>query len=515
MKKSGTGQGQDQATLVTSLMRADAYPHPVTKLELYDTHISWVILTGPFAYKIKKALKLEFLDFSTLELRRHFCEEELRLNRRWAPELYLDVVTVAGSQTRPVLGGAGAPLEYAVKMLQFEQEFQLDKQLGLDRLTAQDMRDLAETIDGYHAKAEIVPLVDEEQAVDDVSAPMFENFPPLQGVANPAQLDDVRSWTENTLDGLRGNLLQRREAGFVRECHGDLHLTNLVRLPSGIVPYDCVEFAPELRVMDVLSDLSFLVMDLVARGRPDLGFVLLNRYLEKNGDYSGMTVFGLYFVYHCMIRAKVAAIRSTERSLEELKSRLAVAVEWIELPPPVLVLMHGFSGSGKTWLSSQLLPELPAIRIRSDIERKRLHGLGELERSESGVEEGIYTKSATTDVYDHMMKAADSLLGSGFNVILDASFLRQSMRRAAEELAGNRGASFVILETTTAKDELERRLRQRAESGADSSEAGREVLDYQLDHADPLDDAERQCRISIATDQEFDLAEIMHQVRML
>ena len=515
MKKSGTGQGQDQATLVTSLLRADAFPHPVTGLELYDTHISWVILTGSFAYKIKKALKLEFLDFSTLELRKHYCEEELRLNRRWAPELYLDIVPVTGSRTRPTLCGNGAPIEYAVKMLQFKQECQLDKQLELDRLTAEDMRDLAETIDGYHAKAEIDPLVDEDRAINDVSTPMFENFPPLRRVANPGQLDNVRAWTENTLDELRGSLLQRREAGFVRECHGDLHLTNLVRLPSGIVPYDCVEFAPELRVMDVLSDLSFLVMDLVARGRPELGFVLLNRYLERNGDYSGMTVFGLYFVYHCMIRAKVAAIRNTERSLKELESRLAVAIEWIERPPPILVLMHGFSGSGKTWLSSQLLPELPAIRIRSDIERKRLHGLGEIERSESGVEEGIYTKSATADVYDHMIKAADSLLSGGFNVILDASFLRRSLRSAAEELAGNRGASFVILETTTAEDELERRLRRREESGSDSSEAGQEVLDYQLGHAEPLDEAERRRRIRIATDQEFDLAEIMRQVRML
>lgn len=515
MKKSGTGQGQDQATLVTSLLRADAFPHPVTELELYDTHISWVILTGSFAYKIKKALKLEFLDFSTLELRKHFCQEELRLNRRWAPELYLDIVPVTGSHRRPVLGGAGAAIEYAVKMLQFDQDRQLDRQLALDRLTAEDMRELAETIDGYHAKAEVDPLVDEEEAVNDVSAPMLENFPPLRRVANPGQLDSVRAWTENALSELRGSLLQRRKAGFVRECHGDLHLTNLVRLPSGIVPYDCVEFAPELRVMDVLSDLSFLVMDLVARGRPDLGFVLLNRYLEKNGDYSGMTLFGLYFIYHCMIRAKVAAIRNTERSMKELESRLAVAIEWIERAPPTLILMHGLSGSGKTWLSSRLLGELPAIRIRSDIERKRLHGLGELERSNSGVEEGIYTQSATADVYDHMMEAADSLLSGGFNVILDASFLRRSLRSAAEELAGNRGASFVILETTTARGELERRLLRREAAGSDSSEACREVLDYQLDHADPLDEAEHRHHITVATDQEFNLAEVIRQVRMI
>jgi len=513
MKKSGTGQAQDQATLITSLQRATAYPHPVTDFQVMDTHISWVILTGKFAYKIKKALRLEFLDFSTLELRRHFCEEELRLNRRWAPELYLDVVPIRGTLERPTLLGDGEPIEYAVKMLQFHQEWQLDKQLALGRLTEDDMRNLAETIHGYHEKADVAPPMDGAEVMRTVSSPMYDNFVPLTEVADGTQLEQLRTWTRQSLEQLHDTIVDRQRSGFVRECHGDLHLTNLVRLPSGIVPYDCVEFASELRTMDVLSDLSFLFMDLVSRHRADLAYVLINRYLEKSGDYAGMSVMGLYFVYHCLIRAKVAAIRNTERSLRELGYRLSTAVEWIERPSPVLIVMHGLSATGKTWLSSRVLSRMPAIRLRSDIERKRLHGLGELESSESGLAEGIYTDTATVGVYEQMLKMANTLLQAGFNVILDAAFLQREWRHEARELAAGQGAGFVILETITGGDELARRLRERAQDKSEASEADLDVLDYQKRHAEPLDEGERQRCVSVASDREIDLQEIVRKLR--
>ena len=513
MKKSGTGQAQDQATLVSSLLRAAAYPHPVTDFQVMDTHISWVILTGKFAYKIKKALRLEFLDFSTLELRRHFCEEELRLNRRWAPELYLGVVPIFGTPERPTLLGDGEPIEYAVKMLQFRQESQLDKQLALGRLTDDDMRELAETIYGYHEQADVAAPMSGTEVFRTVSSPMYDNFGPLAEFGDGGQVERLRAWTDQSLVQLRDILVGRHRAGLVRECHGDLHLTNLVRLSSGIAPYDCVEFAPELRTMDVMSDLSFLFMDLVSRHREDLAFALINRYLEKTGDYAGMSVMGLYFVYHCLIRAKVAAIRNTERSLRELEYRLNTAVGWIERPSPVLITMHGFSASGKTWLSSRLLSSMPAIRLRSDIERKRLHGLGELEDSESGVAEGIYTESATTGVYRHMQKLAKVLLQAGFSVILDAAFLKRALRREARELAAGEGAAFVVVETTAADDELSRRLRVRAEGDAEASEADRQVLEYQLGHVEALTEEERQRCISVATDRAFDVDEIVSRLR--
>lgn len=513
MDKSGPGQAQKQATLVRSLMRVDAFPHPVSKLRLFETHISWVILTGQFAYKIKKALRLAFLDFSTLEYRRHFCDEELRLNRRWAPELYLDVVPIFGSHDCPTLTGDGSTIEYAVKMLQFEQSLQLDKQLELELLSEQDMCDLAETIAQYHEESPVNPFHSANDTIEALSAPMYDNFPPLEPHVDASLLARVRDWTERSLGDSTSELVERHRQGFVRECHGDLHLTNLVRLPSGIVPYDCVEFSPQLRIMDILSDISFLVMDLVARERVDLAYVLLNRYLEKNGDYRGMSLLGLYFVYHCMIRAKVAAIRNTERSLCELANRLAVANDWIDRSAPTLVVMHGYSGSGKTWLSSRLLSSLPAIRVRSDIERKRLHALGESDDSGSAVGGGIYTASASEAVYVEMLNRASQLLEAGFNVILDAAFLDRNNREGAREVANAFAAPFVILDVRASNDVLERRLRAR--TTGDVSEANVDVLRHQLDHAEALDEVERRRTLSVDTGGRQDIPELTQLIKSL
>ena len=512
MDKSGRGQERSQATLITSLQRADAYPHPVTDVRVLQTHISWVVLTGRFAYKIKKALKLDFLDFSTLELRRRFCHQELELNRRWAPELYLGVVPIGGSHDAPMIDGDGEPIEYAVKMLQFDQRQQLDKQLKQGLLSRDDVRAMAAAIAGYHERAEAIPHESDDATLSDVANPMRDNFPPLEGAVESAFLERVRDWTETELQRLTPTLLKRRTHGFVRECHGDLHLTNLVRLPSGIVAYDCVEFAPELRIMDVISDLSFLVMDLASRGRRDLAYVLLNRYLEIRGDYEGMRLLRLYVVYHCMIRAKVAAIRNTDRSLRELQHRVRATAGWIDTPPPMLIAMHGYSGSGKTWLSSRLLERLPAVRVRSDTERKRLHGLEERESSDSALGQGAYTESASARVYERLFQIGGDLLAEGFNVILDAAFLKREDRVRAASVADRCGAPFALVSTMADDNELLRRLSTRGET---VSEADSDVLRYQRETADPLHDSERGTVVAVATDRALDLDDTLDRLRKL
>ena len=430
-----------QAQLIAALRLSQAWPHPVAEIEVAETHISWVLLTGSFAYKIKKSVKFEFLDFSTLERRRHFCDEELRLNRRWAPELYLEVVPIGGSVANPVMGGTGAAIEYAVKMLQFPRSAQLDHQLDADLLREADLEQLAETVAGYHRNARIIEYGNDQESVRKVRAPMLENFLPLEKVIDMRLLSRVEKWTRTTLQALKPTLIQRRKDGFVRECHGDLHLANLARLPSGIAAFDCVEFSAELRNIDVISDIAFLFMDLVARARQDLAAVFLNRYLERTGDYAGMKVFGLYFVYHCMIRAKVAAIRSLERSrtadrdddIDSLKHNLAVAARWIDRRPPRLIAMHGFSGSGKTWLSARLVVNVPAIRLRSDIERKRVFSADDALGAVVLTESGRYSQRSRAEVYQKLFEMAELLLGEGLNVIIDASFLRKARSRCRDK----------------------------------------------------------------------------------
>lgn len=516
-------EGGMQSTLIAALTRPEAYPHPVSSIEIFETHISWVITTGTSAYKIKKAVKLDFLDFSTLERRRHYCEEELRLNRRWAPELYLDVLPICGSYEHPSVGGDGSVIEYALQMAQFPQSAQLDNQLNAGRLKEKDLFALAETIAGYHADAKIIEFANDNESVRKVRAPMLDNFAPLKQAIDMDLLYRVQQWTANRLRDLKPTLIQRRKDGFVRECHGDLHLGNLVRLPSGIVPFDCVEFSAELRNIDVISDIAFLVMDLVAQARQDLAYAFLNRYLECTGDYSGMDVFGLYFVYHSMIRAKVAAIRSTERAtpedrqqdIEDLKHNLAVAARWIEAPEPRLIAMHGYSGSGKTWLSSQLMSQLPAIRIRSDIERKRLLGLEETGGSDSEPGSGIYTETARAGIYERLIETAEGLLEAGFNVIVDASFLRRTDRQLLVGLAERQSVALNFVDTSADRDELLHRLEERGISGKDASEADIKVLNFQYENSDPLNDAEREQTVFVRTDATVDTGHFIKTLRRM
>ncbi len=508
-----------QNTLVESLRRLDVYPHSTTSVEVIETHISWVILTGTLAYKIKKAVDLGFLDFTTLDRRRHFCEEELRLNAPWAPELYLAVVPISGSPDEPAVDGEGDAFEYAVKMRQFPQESQLDRQVENGLLRAEDVLQLAETIAANHQQARIISYDNDRESVGKVSAPMLENFAPLERAIDMQLLGTVKRWTENALETLKPTLIQRRKDGFVRECHGDLHLANLVRLDSGIVAFDCVEFSADLRNIDVVSDVAFLVMDLAARARQDLAFTFLNRYLERSGDYDGMRVFGLYYVYHAMIRAKVAAIRSTgrdaeaerENDIDAVKHNLAVAVRWLRRPAPRLIAMHGFSGSGKTWLSSQLLSNLPAIRLRSDIERKRLSGLEETASSDSGPGAGNYTDSSNLAVYSRLFAAARGLLEAGFNVIIDASFLKRRDREALVSFTASHKVRHVFVSTSANSAELTRRLQSRGASGGDASEADVAVLDYQRQTSDPLGD-ETGPVIRVATDVNVDTDDLIKAV---
>lgn len=510
-----------QRQLIDALLDERAYPHDVQSIELLETHISWVLLTGRFAYKIKKAIKLEFLDFSTLEQRKFYCDEELRLNRRWAPRVYLDVVPIAERGGRPRLGdNDDNVIEHALKMRQFPQSARLDNQLEAGKLDYADMRALAETIAAYHDAAPRIGFESAAVAIAQISGPVAENYPPIRPLADRRDLDRIESWTGQQLDALQTDFVERHERGFVRECHGDLHLANLVRLDEGIVPFDCVEFSPALRNIDVLSDIAFLFMDLVARERSDLAYTLINRYLECTGDYAGMGIFGLYVVYHCMIRAKVAAIRHEERDedagrahdMAELGHYIDEALRWIERPRPTLIAMHGFSGSGKTWLSSRLMTALPAVRIRSDVERKRNLDLDETASTDSEPGAGAYTVSARRSIYQRLMELAEGLLATGVNVIIDASFLARADRDLAAALAGRAGTAFVVVDTTAARDVLSKRLTDRAAAPGDASEADVGILDYQADTADEFDADESYRTLHVTTDADIKIRTLAAQI---
>jgi len=510
-------------SLVDSLMKPAAFNHSVSSIELIETHISWLILTDKYVYKLKKPIVLDFLDFGDLERRKFYCDEEVRLNKPWAPDIYLDVVPVSLDNGQARFSAGGTPVDYAVRMRRFDQEMRLDAQLEQGKLLATDMQELARNIAARHAGAEHVEKSHRDRFVSKTKEFIWENFIALEGSIDAAQLELLQTWTAAELEKLDTSLWQRFDSGFVRDCHGDLHLANLVRLPGGITTFDCIEFNADLRRIDVVCDIAFLIMDLVERQRHDLAAQFLNSYLECTGDYAGVTLLSLYFVYRCLVRAKVAVILSQQRAADgDVAADLADAHQYCDMAlrqiarrNPLLVVMSGLSGSGKTWVAEQLMVAMPAVRIRSDIERKRMLGLGELENSDSDIGQGIYTEKTNRDVYKRICSIAGTILASGHNVILDAAFLSAADRAEALSTAKNSGCAAAILEVRAPHDVMRERIQLRASRAEDASEAGLDVLEHQVETAEPLTDTEKELAITFDNTGEIDaraLARTIHEV---
>jgi aminoglycoside phosphotransferase family enzyme/predicted kinase len=489
--------------LIELLQVPEAYQHEAEEIELLETHISWVLLAGDYAYKIKKPLNLGFLDFRKLTRRHFYCEEEVRLNKPWAPSIYIDVVPITISGGRATMGGAGMAVEYAVRMRRFDQSKRLDKQLEAGELSVADTRDLAALLAKRHGTAPRTDEAKREHTLRRTVEMIRENFEALEGSIDEALLKELYDWTTEQLEELEPEMKQRFDCGYFRECHGDLHLGNLVRLPDGISTFDCIEFNEDLRNIDIIADIAFLLMDFVSRHRLDLAAHFLNRYLEFTGDYVSARSFNLYYAYRCLVRAKIAVIRSSEREdpddaradLDEAHRYCRMAQRQMAPREPLLVVMSGLSGSGKTWIAARLIAALPAIRVRSDVERKRRFGIDETADTDSDVAQGIYAPEVSGYVYARLGAVAELLLKSGHSVILDAAYLTVAQRNAAREAAERAGAGFVVLHTTAAEDLLRERIAVRQIQHEDASEANFAVLDYQLQQVEEPSEEEQRYTI--------------------
>jgi aminoglycoside phosphotransferase family enzyme/predicted kinase len=511
--------------LVRSLLDPACYPDPARKIEHIETHISDVFLTGEYAYKLKKPLNLGFLDFSTLEKRRFCCEEELRLNRRLAPELYLDVVPITGRPAHPRICGDGEPLEYAVRMRQFDQAGLLERLIDRGELTSAHTDEIADVVAGFHTA--LPPATGESLygSAESIIGPALQNFDQLlhliESEQDRAALDRLRQWTCAQHAELVSVFEERRRGDFVRECHGDLHLGNIVLIDGRVRIFDCIEFSPVLRWLDVINETAFLAMDLLQRRRRDLAFRFLNRYLEATGDYSGVRLLRYYMVYRALVRAKVALMRAAQHDVEratipalqaKCSAHLALAERLIQAARPALVILHGLSGSGKTSVSQIVLESVGAIRIRSDIERKRLHGFSGSARSGSAVGEGIYTEAADAATYGRLAELASRVLDGEVPVLVDATFLELGQREGFRSLADKRRVPFAILHSEASELELRRRIAQRARDGADASEATAAVLDRQLRTQAPLRSEERAWIIDTEHMSQREIAEQSRQL---
>lgn len=483
-----------------------SYPHAVQRMDMLETHISWVMLTGRYAYKIKKPVNLGFLDFSTLEARHHYCEEELRLNRRLAPSLYLAVVTITGSADCPCIHDEGVAIadsdvamEYAVKMREFPQSDLASALLAQDRLTGAHIDALAACIAAFHADTGVAAHGCPHGTPEMVIASARDNFAVLGNLlpdaADQARLAALLAWTEQEYEA-RHTLIEGRQAqGWVRECHGDLHLGNIVMLDGKLTPFDCIEFNPALRWIDVMSEVAFLLMDLLDRDRADFASRFLNAYLTTSGDHAGLGVLRFYRVYRAMVRAKVHALRAaqdgivdTERVRLTCASRRYVnlAQRCADDAHSAVILMHGVSGSGKSVIAQALAEQIGAIHLRSDVERKRLNGIAPLARSDSMPATGIYTTDATRATYTRLLDLSRLAITAGYAVVVDGAFLQRWQRDLFRRQAQTRGLPLFIVAVTAPEATLRERITARLDAGNDASEADLAVLTQQLEKCDVL-----------------------------
>lgn len=504
-----TDRMQQHARLVAALRAALG-----GAVETIETHISTVLLAGEFAYKLKKPVDLGFLDFTTLAARRRFCEQELRLNRRTAPQLYLDVLAITGTVDAPRLGGAGEPIDWVVRMRRFAAEDLLDARARAGRLDAACIDRLAAAIAAFHMQAPRVDAASALGSAGTVARWMLDNVEGLRehvgASVDRARIDALADWTRRELERRAALLQARRRDGFVRECHGDLHLGNIVLVDGAPVPFDCIEFNDELRCIDVLSDLAFTVMDLLDRGEPRLAWRLLNAYLEATGDYGGVAPARAYLVYRALVRAKVALIRAQqpavapalrEREHGDFAAHLALAERLAQPGAPLLVAMHGLSGSGKTFVAQQLLERLGAVRVRSDVERKRMFSLAPTARVDAELRTELYGAEATRATYERLTDAARAIVDGGFAAIVDAAFLKRAEREAFAALAQSLGVRFALVACEAPVDVLRERVAARAAADRDASDATLDVLERQLGWREPVQDDERAVRIR--TDADF------------
>jgi hypothetical protein len=484
--------------LIQKMTQSGFYPHSVQEpIQLVQTHISYVLLTGEYAYKVKKPVNFGFLDFSQLELRKHFCQEELRLNQRGAAELYLEVLPIAGDEKHYQLGGTGQAVEYVLKMRQFPQDSLLSSMFEQGKVNENLMAELGRVVAQYHATAQTNDYIRKFGEVTQVRQAVDENYQQTEkyigGPQTRTQFEETKQYTDKFFIEREPLFKSRIANNWIRECHGDLHLRNICLWHDKILLFDCIEFNEPFRFVDVMYDVAFAVMDLEARQRKDLANAFLNTYIEQTGDWEGLQLLPLYLSRQAYVRAKVNSFLLDDPGVPDTVKQEAAqtaadyyqqAWEYTKPSQGQLILMSGLSGSGKSTVARQLARQLEAIHIRSDAVRKHLAGIPLPQR---GGDE-IYTDEMTQKTYERLLDLGILLASQGFTVILDAKYDRQQLRLEAIAQAKSQQLLLSILHCTAPLEVLRERLHQRT---GDIADATADLLAAQQAASEPFAEAEQ------------------------
>ena len=485
------------------LLDPSTYPHPTKEIAVIQTHISWVFLTGTYAYKVKKPVNFGFLDFSTPAKRSRASIDELRLNRRLAPDLYLDVLYIYKEGGHYQLGtGLNAQdqfIDCALKMIQFDQHDLFDRRLSEHTFNPEWMDQLAAGVADFHLHAETNSYINSFGRPEFLIHHMLENLDMALGSLplgkSTSDLQHLREMSNRHFTLLKGKLENRQQLGHIRDCHGDLHLKNITLFNETPTIFDCIEFSDELRMIDTMNDAAFMVMDCDSIGRSDLGYRFLSRYLERCGDYEGLELLSLFLSYRAGVRGKVAClfarelIENNESTPKEIESTHLQATHYFTMAEqylskqksPELIIIGGLSGSGKSHLALLALEHIKAVIIRSDATRKRI--------ANDHADLALYGNEMHELTYQAMFDAAEKTLSAGISVILDATFLHPASREKVKRLAARVNVPFLFYWLDINNDTLRTRVKERSREGTDLSDADPEVLEQQISHYERPDES--------------------------
>jgi len=491
--------------ILKSLMKPDAYPEPTSRVELVQTHVSYIFLTDSHAYKVKKPVDFGFLNFSSIDRRRFYCNEEVRLNRRLCTDVYEGVVELRETPAGAAFHGTGPVIDYAVKMRRLPADGMLDRLVDTGQASSVLIRRVASIIARFHRDAATSPAISDYGRLERIMYNWQENFEqtvPFEGSTLPApERMAIKEWIEGFAADNSDLFQMRVDSGLIRECDGDIHLENICVDGNEICIFDCIEFNERFRCSDTAADIAFLLMDLDYHGRHDLAEAALDEYLAVSNDREAVALIDFYRIYRAFVRGKVESFRMNdvgiapeERSVARLRAiryfRLARGYLERRVLPSTLFITCGLMGSGKSTLAGQLAFELGLPVRSSDETRKQRAGLPADQPNRDGFGQGLYSSPVTDETYADLLRWADGQLINRQSIIIDAAFIDKNRRRPFADLARRHSACFCILYLTCGEQETRRRLQQRETDSSSISDGRNELLADQSRLFEPPDSTE-------------------------